>query len=220
MQCVPACPQLFIPLTFGPVQPAQLTRRPPARLRALSTAGGSSAYTVRGRSVPVLCHGCVPPSSDATGSEAMLAVDRPSPGACPDSTHAVQASKGRPSMISLLLQKGAAVNARDELGATPLHRCGATPHVLLVLATQTGGTARCPIRRLTPRLTGQGLRQGLQRRQDGRRARAGGAGARPAGHQGQAGGPPAAVLTAGCPTCGSAHSIWRGEQVSHLRLCS
>lgn len=39
-------------------------------------------------------------------------------------------------MISLLLQKGAAVNARDELGATPLHRCGATPHVLLVLATQ------------------------------------------------------------------------------------
>ena len=34
----------------------------------------------------------------------------------------MQASKGRPSMVHLLLEKGAAVNAQDDLGATPLHR--------------------------------------------------------------------------------------------------
>jgi len=58
--------------------------------------------------------------------------------------HAVQASKGRPSMISLLLQKGAAVDARDDLGATPLHRCGAPPHMRLVRPMQTGGGSAVP----------------------------------------------------------------------------
>eukprot|EP00967_Tisochrysis_lutea_P099209 scaffold147211_cov20-Tisochrysis_lutea.AAC.1 len=35
---------------------------------------------------------------------------------------ALQASKGKPEMVSLLLQNGADVNAQDRTGSTALHR--------------------------------------------------------------------------------------------------
>lgn len=35
---------------------------------------------------------------------------------------AVQASKGRPTLVRLLLESGAPVDVKDCLGATPLHR--------------------------------------------------------------------------------------------------
>lgn len=40
----------------------------------------------------------------------------------------LQASKGRPSLVRLLLANGAQVNVKDCTGATPLHRCGGSCH--------------------------------------------------------------------------------------------
>lgn len=52
---------------------------------------------------------------------------------------ATQASKGRPTLVRLLLENGAAVDAKDCTGATPVHRCGAACQLAGVLCARVAG---------------------------------------------------------------------------------
>ena len=119
--------------------------RPRGRCQAAAVAGGERQRGhARGAHAAALCCAC---ASDAvarsgwhnthTTLTAALLCRTPPPCA----RHpCVQASKGRPSLVRLLLQAGAQADARDAHGATPLHRAAGTGRLdtLRVLLEEEG----------------------------------------------------------------------------------